>query len=155
MSKSKGNVIYPDDLAAKAYTGDHIRFFLFADITGGNSISPMRNWMPARRRLDGFKSMVQDLGKAGSSKPSEEAKKLVCAIVPRFEDAMNDDLNVKGAFDCLFDIVSRLDRLNKKGRLSTQDARSALDRASPCRPRSQSCFLNHGLDEYAYLLESL
>ncbi|HJW66098.1 MAG TPA: class I tRNA ligase family protein [Candidatus Bathyarchaeia archaeon] len=130
MSKSKGNVIYPDDLAAKAYTGDQIRFFLICRHYRRKLNFTYEKLDAAVRRLDGFKSMVQDLGKAESSKPSEEAKRLVCSIVPCFVEAMNDDLNVKGAFDCLFDIISKLDRLNKKGRLSAQDARSALEELS-------------------------
>jgi len=49
------------------------------------------------------------------------------AIVPSFEEAMNDDLNVKGAFDFLFAIVSKLDSLNEKGRLTAQEAKLALE----------------------------
>jgi cysteinyl-tRNA synthetase len=106
MSKSKGNVIYPDDLAGKAYTGDEIRFFLICRHYRRKLNFTYEKLDAARRRLDGFKSMVQDLGTAGPSKPSDQAKRLVCAIVPRFEDAMNDDLSVKGAFD-VFSISSR------------------------------------------------
>jgi cysteinyl-tRNA synthetase len=127
MSKSKGNVIYPDDLAAKAYTGNHIRFFLICRHYRRRLNFTYEKLNAARRRLDGFKSMVQDLSKTESSEPSEEAKKLVCAIVQCFDNAMNDDLNVIDAFEGLFDIVSKLDSLNKKGRLNAQDAKSALE----------------------------
>ena len=128
MSKSKSNVIYPDDLAARDHTGDHIRFFLICRHYRVKLNFTYEKLDASRRRLDDFKSMVQDLGKAESSNPSDQAKKLVCTIVPRFEKAMNDDLNVKDAFDGLFDIVLRLDRLNKKGRLMVQDVKSALDK---------------------------
>jgi cysteinyl-tRNA synthetase len=77
--------------------------------------------------MDAFKSMVQDLRNAESNNPNVTAKKLVCAIIPGFEDAMNDDLNVKAAFDFLFDIVSKLDSLNETGGLGAQDAKVALE----------------------------
>ena len=127
MSKSKDNVIYPEDLASKGYKGDQIRFFLIDRHYRKRLNFSYEKLDAASRRLDAFKSMVQDLRNAESSSSSEKAKKLVCAIVPSFEYAMNNDLNVQGAFDCLFDIVSKLDSLNETGRLSAQDAKSALE----------------------------
>ena len=40
---------------------------------------------------------------------------------------MNDDLNVKVAFDCIFNIVLKLDSLNEDKQLSPQDAKAALE----------------------------
>ena len=74
-----------------------------------------------------MRSMVQNMRKAESPSPNEKAKKLLSAIVPIFEEAMNNDLNVKGAFDCLFDIVSKLDNLHRKGLLTAQEANLALE----------------------------
>ena len=127
MSKSKGNVIYPEDLATKDYTGDQTRFFLLYRHYRSKLNFTYEKLDAASRRLDSFKNMIQDLRKAESPSPSEKAKKLLCAIVPSFEEAMNNDLNVKSAFDCLFDIVSKLDSLNRKGRLSAQVAKLALE----------------------------
>jgi len=71
--------------------------------------------------------MVLNPRKAESSNPSEKAEKLVDALVQGFEESMNNDLDVKGAFDCLFGVVSKLDVFRKQNRLSNQDAKSALD----------------------------
>ena len=128
MSKSKGNVIYPEDLATKGHTGAQTRFFLIYRHYRRKLNFTYEKLDAASGRLNDFKNMVQDLRKAESPSPNEKAKKLVGAIVPGFEDAMNDDLNVKGAFDCLFGIVSKLNSLNKKGRLSAQDANLALEK---------------------------
>jgi cysteinyl-tRNA synthetase len=127
MSKSKGNVIYPEDLTSKGYMSDQVRFFLINRHYRERLNFTYEKLDAASRRMDAFKSMVQDLRNAQSSSSNVEAKKLVCAIIAGFEDAMNDDLNVKGAFDFLFDIVSKLDSLNEKGRLNAQDAKSALE----------------------------
>jgi cysteinyl-tRNA synthetase len=127
MSKNKGNVFYPEDLASKGYRGDQVRFFLLNRHYRKRLNFSYKKLDAASRRMDAFKSMVQDLRNAESNNPNVKAKKLVCAIIPGFEDAMNDDLNVKAAFDFLFDIVSKLDSLNEKGRLSAQDAKLALE----------------------------
>ena len=127
MSKSKGNVFYPEDLAARGYRGDQVRFFLINRHYRKRLNFSYKKLDAASRRLGAFKKMVQNLRNAESNNPNVKAKKLLCAIVPNFEDAMNDDLNVKGAFDCLFDIVSKLDSLNEKGRLSAQEAKFALE----------------------------
>jgi cysteinyl-tRNA synthetase len=77
--------------------------------------------------MDVFKSMVQDLKDAASTKSSEKAKKLVFGIIPYFESAMNDDLNVKAAFDGIFNIVLKLDNLKENKQLNPQDAKVALE----------------------------
>jgi cysteinyl-tRNA synthetase len=128
MSKSKGNVVYPEDLAAKGYAGDQVRFFLICRHYRRKLNFTYENLDASSRRLDSFKDMVQNLRKAESLSPNEKAKQVLGAIVPSFEEAMNSDLNVKGAFDCLFGIVSKLNSLNEKGRLSAQDVKLALEK---------------------------
>jgi cysteinyl-tRNA synthetase len=127
MSKSKGNVIYPEDLAVKGYKSDQVRFFLIYKHYRKKLNFTYERLNAASKRMDAFKSMVQDLKDAVSPKSSEKAKKLVCGIIPCFENAMNHDLNVKVAFDCIFNIVLKLDSLNEDKQLSPQDAKAALE----------------------------
>lgn len=127
MSKSKGNVIYPEDLTLKGYRSDQVRFFLIYKHYKKKLNFTYGRLNATSRRMDAFKSMVQDLKDAASTKSSEKAKKLVCGIIPCFENAMNDDLNVKGAFDCIFNIVLKLDNLNENKQLNPQDAKVALE----------------------------
>lgn len=127
MSKSKRNVIYPENLAAKGYTGIQTRFFLIHRHYRRKLNFTYEKLNAASIRLDVFRNMVESLHKTESPIPSEKAKALVCSITPRFVDAMNDDLNVESAFDSVFKIVSKLYWLNKKGRLSAQDAKAALE----------------------------
>jgi cysteinyl-tRNA synthetase len=127
MSKSKGNVIYPQDLTSKGYRNDQVRFFLIYKHYRKKLNFTYERLSAASRRMDAFKSMVQDLKDAASTKSSEKAKKLVCGIIPCFENAMNDDLNVKDAFDCVFDIVLKLDNLNENKELNSEDAKVALE----------------------------
>jgi len=128
MSKSKGNVIYPEDLTSKGYISDQVRFYLINRHYRKRLNFRYEKLDAASRRMDAFKSMVQDLRNADSNHPSTEAKKLVCTIIPSFEKAMNNDLNVKAAFDSLFKIVTKMDSLNETGRLGAQDAILALEK---------------------------
>ncbi len=127
MSKSKGNVIYPDDLAHKGFGGENIRFFLiYKHYRKRLNFTPQK-FAEVAKRLDDFKKMVQNLQKTESTRPSEKAKKIVHEMVPNFERCMNNDLDVKGAFDSLWGEVAKLDALKAKRQLSGDDAALALD----------------------------
>ena len=126
MSKSRGNVLYPSDLAAKGYRSDHVRFFLIYGHYRRRLNFTFEKLAETSRKLDEFKSMVRGLDEAKSSHMSREAKKLTNSIISGFETGLNNDLDVKGAFDKVFIAVSKLDRLNKVGELGKEDADAAL-----------------------------
>jgi len=77
------------------------------------------------RRLDAFKGMVQGLEKAEAAHSSERAKKLVASIVSSFEENMDNDLDVKAAFDTLYTTVAALHKLRKQGKLGAKEAKAA------------------------------
>jgi cysteinyl-tRNA synthetase len=126
MSKSKGNVYYPADLLAKGYRSDHVRFFLIYGQYRKKLNFTWERLAETSRRLDAFKSMVQDLEKAKSGNSSGKAEKLTARIIPSFEAYMDDDLRVKDAFDELFSIISALHDFKKQGRLGLEDAKAAV-----------------------------
>jgi cysteinyl-tRNA synthetase len=72
--------------------------------------------------------MVKKLDAAeGSEQQSNTAaKKLVKKIKSDFEAHMNDDLQVKAAFDSLYDTVSSLVKLEEQKMLSAEDSKEAL-----------------------------
>jgi len=57
---------------------------------------------------------------------SAAAKKLVKKIKSDFEEHMNDDLQVKAAFDSMYDTVSGLVKLEEQKMLSAEDSKEAL-----------------------------
>jgi cysteinyl-tRNA synthetase len=122
MSKSKGNVYYPSDLLAKGFRKDHVRFFLIYGQYRKKLNFTWKKLAETSRRLDAFKGMVRDLEKAESANSSEKAKRLIARIVSGFEACMDEDLEVKAAFDELFSVISALHELKKKGKLSLEDA---------------------------------
>ncbi|MCF8093963.1 MAG: class I tRNA ligase family protein [Desulfobacteraceae bacterium] len=122
MSKSRGNIVYLNELLNHGYAPRHIRFFLIY----GNYRKPV-NLNPdrlhcARGRVDTFRAMVrriedQNRHPAGNT---AEALELVKRLEPDFENSMNEDLNVKSAFDRLYGSVSRLLDLAMEGRMSAE-----------------------------------
>jgi cysteinyl-tRNA synthetase len=125
MSKSKGNVYYPADLLAKGYRNEHVRFFLIYVQYRKKLNFTWKKLAETSRRLDAFKGMVQDLEEAEAANSSEKAKKHASRIVSSFEGNMDNDLDVKAAFDTLYNIVAALHKLMKQGKLSAEDAKVA------------------------------
>jgi len=79
-----------------------------------------------KHKLDAFKNIVKDLERTESIESSDKAERLVGEIITGFEENMNNDLDVKAAFDSLLDIVSELNILMKQNKLSSDDAHNAL-----------------------------
>ena len=71
--------------------------------------------------------MVQDLKKAKSSS-NGKAKLLIAKIVSNFERNMNNDLNVKAAFDAVFAVVVKLQQLKKNDCMSAEEADVAINK---------------------------
>ncbi len=126
MSKSKGNVHYPEDLLAKGFRKDHVRFFLIYGHYRKRLNFTFEKLAETSQVLDAFKSMVQDLKKAESADSSVKAKELAGSIVSGFERNMNNDLTVRAAFDELCETVSNLHTLLKEGKLGSEDANAAI-----------------------------
>ncbi|MFB0561535.1 MAG: class I tRNA ligase family protein [Candidatus Lokiarchaeia archaeon] len=127
MSKSKGNVYYPEDLIKMDYKKEHIRFFLIYENYRKTLNFTLEKLKKTSQKLDTFKNMVNNLQKTESTEPSEKAKKLVEQIITSFEKNMNNDLNVKAAFNNLFQIISKLNTLRDQGKMSAKDAHTAKD----------------------------
>ena len=108
MSKSKGNIYYTEDILSKGYTVSELRFFL---IYGhyrkklNYSKDAMRS---AAERLRSFKKKVADIGRVAKRASSADAK-TVREINTAFSKRMDDDLDVKGAFDQVAHTLSQVD----------------------------------------------
>jgi cysteinyl-tRNA synthetase len=126
MSKSKGNVLYPEDLTSKGYRNEHVRFFLIYGPYAKRNNFTWERLAQTSRVLDDFRTKVRSIEEAKSNRSSGQAKKLVRNIKTGFEKHMDDDLDVKNAFDSLRLKAAALDSLAQKGRLSTADAEKAV-----------------------------
>ena len=125
MSKSVGNIVYLEDLLRDGYDSRQIRFYLLygqhrqrINLTDGILRA-------AAARLDAFRGMVRKIlgtspgDEAASS--SREASEGAGSLIPIFEKGLDDDLDVKTAFDGLFEAVERLEGWKARGRLGRED----------------------------------
>lgn len=124
MSKSKGNVYYTSDIMAKGYNGEQLRFFL---IYGPYRKKLNFTWEKIKetsQRLDLLKKMISDLQYSKSNSSSEELRALAKTVIPVFESSLNNDLDVKGAVDNLFETISLLHK--KRDLLTAEDVKNVL-----------------------------
>ncbi len=126
MSKSRGNVHYPRDIVKRGYENEHVRFFLIY----GHYREPLNftfeRFEEAAQRLNAFKLMVENIARSKST-ASAQHPNLVNKITLSFESNMNRDLDVKVAFDNVFETVQKLDKLKNDSKLNSEDAGKAID----------------------------
>jgi cysteinyl-tRNA synthetase len=118
MSKSRGNIIYTADLVRKGYTPGEIRFFLIYGHYREKQDYSDRAFRSAAERWGEFTGTIKKLaGKVDET--SEPDRVTFRRLKTLFEKNMDDDLNVKRAFDALFDDLLRTDPENIKPRVAS------------------------------------
>jgi cysteinyl-tRNA synthetase len=129
MSKRKGNIKYPRTLLETECVWNHIRFFFIYGHYRQKLNFTFKNYNKVCKLLRTFRQMLKDLKVADTSKQKSNsvAKKLVKRIKIDFEKHMNNDLNIKTAFDSLYETVSNLVKLKEKKMLSLKDSKKALE----------------------------
>lgn len=106
MSKSKGNIYYTDTLLNQGYDMDQIRFFLiyshyrkklnFSDHAMGLTTN----------RLKAFKEVIKALeGSTGRNTDASPDENAIGEIKAIFAERMDNDLDVQGAFDALYNFL--------------------------------------------------
>jgi cysteinyl-tRNA synthetase len=124
MAKSKGNIVYPDDLFFLGYEPCHVRFFLICSHYRKSLNLTAQGLDLARGRVDTFRTMARRIeektGSAASSDP--EARALAESLQKDFETSMNNDLDVETAFEKLYNTLQSLVRISAAARLSGKDA---------------------------------
>jgi cysteinyl-tRNA synthetase len=130
MSKRKGNIQYPRDLLETECVWNHIRFFFIYGHYREKLNFTFKAYNKICKLLKNFRELINNLkvAEGSSQKSSIEAKELVKKIKTDFEDNMNNDLQVKAAFDSLYTTISRLVELNKKQILSAKDSKEAIEK---------------------------
>ena len=124
MSKSTGNVYYTSDILKKGFSGEQLRFFLTYGPYRKKLNFTFEKLAETSRKLDSFKSMVKDLQKQKPDDSNKETEGVDGSIVSAFEKGMNNDLDVKTAFDGLYGTVSKIHR--KREALSAKDLKNIM-----------------------------
>ena len=123
MSKSLGNFYTLRDVLAKGYTGREIRYALLRVNYGlplNFTFDGMNDAREALRRIDAWVVRLQDHAAAA-------AEPYPLADHERFEQALDDDLNISGALGQLFEVVRESNRAFDEGKLAPAHARRLLE----------------------------
>ena len=126
MSKSLGNFYTLRDLLGKGFTGREVRFALLRvnyakplNFTIEDLATDVRSSL---HRLDEWRSRLEDHARSATvSEPHPSADHR------RFEDALDDDLNISGALGQLFLVVSETNVALDAGKLTPGQARRLLE----------------------------
>lgn len=127
MSKSVGNIVYPEDLQKEGYSGDHIRFYLIHEHHRKRMNLTRKNVANRAMQLDSLRRLVCELlvtdGPRNTGGPAMgHCAGIIDSLTPNFERHMNDDLNTKGAIDGLHGDLERLASLGREGHWGPESA---------------------------------
>jgi cysteinyl-tRNA synthetase len=125
MSKSKGNVYYPSDLLAKGFSSGQLRFFLIYGPYRKKLNFSFEKFAQTTQKLNSFKNMIADLQQTKSITQTEMQKGLISKITPDFETHMNNNLDVKSAFDSLAKTIMKLHAIRQL--LSSKDIKNMMN----------------------------
>jgi cysteinyl-tRNA synthetase len=108
MSKSKGNILYTDTLLGQGYDASEIRFFL---IYGHYREKLNYSTQEIRSSVGKLRNLKETVRKIGERTPHSGGPDGGAAqrIKETFAERMDDDLDVRGAFDGLETVLSRLE----------------------------------------------
>jgi cysteinyl-tRNA synthetase len=122
MAKSLGNFFTLRDLLAKGFTGREIRFLLLQAHYRETFNFTLENLQGARAsllRIDECLSKLRELAASANGQPD-------AAVLDRFAALLDNDLNVAGAWGCVFDWVRDTNRRLAENALHAPEAAAAL-----------------------------
>jgi cysteinyl-tRNA synthetase len=110
MSKSRGNILYPDDLVNKGYEHKHLRFFLTYTYYRKKLNFTNKNFTKASEILDSFRARLREIMENQGGGKNDRVGTLVDSIQDVFEKYMDDDLHLGDAFDAVYDVLGEIQK---------------------------------------------
>jgi cysteinyl-tRNA synthetase len=110
MSKSRGNILYTEDIVKKGYTMRHLRFFLWCTHYRKKLNFTWSAFDKKARQLDDMRGIIKKLKMPQKSVNSSNNHDCSEKIIETFEGNLNDDLHVCRAFSEIYDILHEAER---------------------------------------------
>ena len=123
MSKSLGNIIYPQDLVDRGFSWEQIRFYLLSKPYRKKLNLDMDDLREASSRLDAMREIVANLLREAQfldGARKKAANKLAGELKMSFDTSMNNDLDTTSAIEKVFKTMERLHSLHKAGRIGAE-----------------------------------
>jgi cysteinyl-tRNA synthetase len=123
MSKSRGNIVYPENLLRKGIQPYHLRFFLLYKHYRKKLNFTDEKFKNSNNNIDSIRMIVSDLlsGKGLIAKSNSPASELIGKIKDEFEKNMDDDLGFGVAIKNIFKILTGLKKMKDKNGLSLKN----------------------------------
>ncbi len=129
MSKSTGNVLYTDDVCERGFSGSQLRFFLIYGEYRDELNFTFDALAETSRKLDAFRGMVKDLETEKPVGAGAKQQSLTDKLQRDFEEHMDNNLDVKAAFDSLYGEIAEIHKnLEALGAEDTKNALNSLRR---------------------------
>jgi cysteinyl-tRNA synthetase len=123
MSKSLGNVYYPNNVVAKGFSGAQLRFFLIYGPYRDELNFTFEKLSETSKKLDSLRGLIADLQHTKASEKCQ-GDSYVGRLTGEFEANMNNNLDVKGAFDSLTHTVAEIHQ--KRNTTSSVELKNVL-----------------------------
>jgi len=122
MAKSLGNFYTLRDLIAKGYDSKAVRYLLMSTHYRQQLNFTFEGLEAAKNALDRLINFVYRLMDADGRGCGEKIRALMNDVQRRFEEAMDDDLNISVALAALFDFVREVNKLLDDNVLSKEES---------------------------------
>jgi len=123
MGKSLGNFYTLRDLTAKGYDPKAVRYLLLSTHYRQQLNFTFKGLESAKNAVDRLTNFMYRLKDAGGSGSGQKITRLISDVNKRFEEAMDDDLNISVALATLFDFVRGVNKLLDDNMLSKEEAK--------------------------------
>jgi cysteinyl-tRNA synthetase len=115
MSKSKGNIVYPEHIIEKGYKPYHLRYFLIQEHYRKRLNYTEERFRKKAREVDELRQRIARLIGGKGPKESPGTEKMISDIRRAFEERMNDDLRAGEAIEAVGSLIKRLDDAAEEG----------------------------------------
>jgi cysteinyl-tRNA synthetase len=129
MSKSIGNIVYLEDLLKDDYTPEHVRFYLIYSHYREKLSYTKKQFQQVVIKLDRMKELLSELKVQSTSnkKSDKSVNHMIDSLIPKFEECMNNDLDLTCAFEDLLEALSKLVELSQEEKINKTDVKRVLN----------------------------
>lgn len=127
MSKSLGNFYTLRDLIARGYDPIAIRLLLLSTHYRQQLNFTFEGLEAAKNAVERLRNFARRLLEADGEPTGGRIRQLTENLKKRFEEAMDDDLNINEALAALFEFTREFNRLMDENKVSREEAKEAYD----------------------------
>jgi len=127
MSKSLGNFYTLRDLLERGYNPRAIRYLLLSTHYRQQLNFTFEALKAAENTVQNLFNFVTRLNEVEEVRENERVFELIKEARKRFENAMNDDLNISVALAAMFDLINEVNKLMAENKIGVKNAKDTIN----------------------------